>query len=87
MGMADVVDGMADVAPSSLIFKKRKKEKKEEKKKRKKCQPHMGMCQGTSLAACTPLYTGSIIHILHSFNFTYLHLLLFGYHLNLSCSQ
>ena len=28
-----------------------------------------------------------IIHILHSFYFAYIHLLLFGYHLNLSCSQ
>ena len=31
-----------------------------------------------------PLY---IIHILHSFHFTYIHLLLFGYDLTLSCSQ
>ena len=44
-------------------------------------------CQGTSLAVCTPLYTLFIIHILHSFYFAYIHLLLFGYHLNLSCSQ
>ena len=62
------------------------------------CQPPSGQlhplpipdapwCQGTSLAVCTPLYTLSIIHILHSFYFTYIHLLLFGYHLNLSCSQ
>ena len=44
-------------------------------------------CQGTSLAVCTPLYTLFIIHILHSFYFAYIHLLLFGYYLNLSCSQ
>ena len=33
MGMADIIDGMADVAPSSLT---KKKEKKREKKKKKK---------------------------------------------------
>ena len=44
-------------------------------------------CQGTSLTVCTPLYTLSIIHTLHSFHFTYIHLLLFGYDLTLSCSQ
>ena len=41
----------------------------------------------TSLAVCIPLYTLLIIHIPPSFYFTYIHLLLFGYHLNLSCSQ
>ena len=46
-----------------------------------------GVCQVTSLAVCTPLYTLFVIHILHSFYFAYIHLLLFGYHLNLSCSQ
>ena len=44
-------------------------------------------CQGTSLAVCTPLYTLFTIHSLPSFYFAYIHLLLFGYHLNLSCSQ
>ena len=44
-------------------------------------------CQGTSLAVCTPLYTLFIIHSLPSFHIAYIHLLLFGYHLNLSCSQ
>ena len=46
-----------------------------------------GNCQGTSLAVCTPLYTLLIIHIPPSFYFAYNHLLLFGYDLNLSCSQ
>ena len=46
-----------------------------------------GDCQGTSLAVCTPLYTLLIIHIPPSFYFAYNHLLLFGYDLNLSCSQ
>ena len=46
-----------------------------------------GHCQGTPPAVCTPLYTLFIIHILHSFCFAYIHLLLFGYHLTLSCSQ
>ena len=44
-------------------------------------------CQGTSLAVCTPLYTLFTVHISPSFYFAYIHLLLFGYHLNLSCSQ
>ena len=44
-------------------------------------------CQGTSLAVYTPLYTLFTIHSLPSFYFAYIHLLLFGYHLNLSCSQ
>ena len=44
-------------------------------------------CQGTSLAVCTPLYTLLIIHIPPSFYFAYIHWLLFGYDLNLSCSQ
>ena len=46
-----------------------------------------GECQGTSLAVCTPLYTLFTVHISPSFYFAYIHLLLFGYHLNLSCSQ
>ena len=46
-----------------------------------------GLCQGTSLAVCTPLYTLFTVHISPSFYFAYIHLLLFGYHLNLSCSQ
>ena len=44
-------------------------------------------CQGTSLAVCTPLYTLFTVHISPSFYFAYIHLLLFGYQLNLSCSQ
>ena len=52
------------------------------KKKRK-----YGGRQGTSLAVCTPLCTLLIIHIPPSFYFAYIHLLLFGYHLNLSCSH
>ena len=39
------------------------------------------------LTVCTPLYTLLIIHIPPSFYFAYNHLLLFGYDLNLSCSQ
>ena len=50
-------------------------------------EPFLGKCQGTSLAVCTPLYTLLIIHIPPSFYFAYNHLLLFGYDLNLSCSQ
>ena len=53
----------------------------------KKLVPKREGCQGTSLAVCTPLYTLFTIHSLPSFYFAYIHLLLFGYHLNLSCSQ
>ena len=67
--------------------KRKKKGKEMEERNGKEMETIVGKCQGTSLAVCTPLYTPFTVHISPSFYFAYIHLLLFGYHLNLSCSQ